>query len=165
MATPGNLLLMGVLLVWTQMEKNRLFYVFLISCLLLGMLVEIIGVRSSLLFGHYYYGSMMGFGIMDTPLIVGVNWFLVIYCSATSVYLIGKRKSSAGWIIGGGALLATFYDWLMEPVASRLGYWRWNEDGAPPLYNYICWFAISALLLSIFHYAKFVKLYVSAQKG
>lgn len=131
-----------------------------------------IGVQTGVLFGNYGYGAVMGYKVLDTPLILGVNWFIVIYCSGMSVYslksrLMGRTSSSAARIeikfkaipiILGGALLASFYDWLMEPVAVKLGYWRWNGDGSIPVSNYICWFLISALLLFIFHVAKFEKL-------
>lgn len=167
-----NLLLMLILLVWTQSGKNRWFAFFLMSCFLIGLGVEIIGVQTGILFGNYSYGVVMGYRILDTPLILGVNWFIVIYCSGMSVYslksrLIDQTSSSAGGIkikfkavpiVLGGALLTTFYDWLMEPVAVRLGYWRWNGDGSIPVSNYICWFLISGLLLSIFHIGKFEKL-------
>ncbi len=60
-------------------------------------------------------------------------------------------------IIVDGASLAVLFDWLMEPVAVKLGFWTWHGDGTIPLYNYICWFIISILLLTIFHFSKFDK--------
>jgi bisanhydrobacterioruberin hydratase len=164
-----NLLLMVILLIWTQTGKNRWFSFFLLSCFVIGMGAEIIGVQTGILFGNYSYGSVLGYKVLDTPLILGVNWFTVIYCSGMSVYMlknrqIGRTSSQTGGIkmkysvILGGALLATFYDWLMEPVAVRLGYWRWNGSGSIPVYNYICWFLVSTLLLTIFHACKFEKL-------
>jgi putative membrane protein len=152
-----NLLLMLILLVWTQTRKNGWFSFFLMSCFFIGMGVEMIGVQTGILFGNYSYGVVMGYRVLDTPLILGVNWFIVVYCSGMSVYTL-KIKFKAIPIILGGALLTTFYDWLMEPVAVRLGYWRWNGDGSIPVYNYVCWFLISGLLLSIFHVGKFEKL-------
>jgi putative membrane protein len=167
-----NLLLMLILLVWTQTGKNRWFSFLLMSCFFIGMGVEMIGVQTGILFGNYSYGVMMGYKVLDTPLILGVNWFIVVYCSGMSVYTLKSRliDRTSSWAAGmkikfkaipiilGGALLTTFYDWLMEPVAVRLGYWRWNGDGSIPVYNYVCWFLISGLLLSIFHVAKFEKL-------
>jgi putative membrane protein len=48
-----------------------------------------------------------------------------------------------------GALLATFFDWIMEPVAMKMGFWQW-QDNTIPLFNYVCWFLISALLLMVY---------------
>jgi bisanhydrobacterioruberin hydratase len=58
-------------------------------------------------------------------------------------------------VIIDGATLAVFFDWLMEPVAVQLGYWKWN--GAIPFYNYLCWFMVSIVLLTAFHLLKFNK--------
>ena len=41
------------------------------------------------------------------------------------------------------------FDWIMEPVAVKLGYWQW-ESNSIPLYNYISWIIISAGLLTVF---------------
>ena len=60
-------------------------------------------------------------------------------------------------VIVDGATLAVVFDWLMEPVAVKLGFWTWGGDGSIPLYNYICWLVISMLLLTIFHFCKFNK--------
>ena len=54
-------------------------------------------------------------------------------------------------VVVDGATLAVFFDWIMEPVAVKLGYWQWLGDGEIPLYNYICWFIISMMLLFVFH--------------
>ena len=47
------------------------------------------------------------------------------------------------------ALLILLFDWVMEPAAVKLGYWQW-EQNTIPLYNYVCWILISALLLFLF---------------
>jgi putative membrane protein len=59
-------------------------------------------------------------------------------------------------VIIDGATLAVLLDLLMEPVAIKLGLWKWVGE-AVPLYNYLCWFAISALLLTIFQFCNFNK--------
>ena len=46
-------------------------------------------------------------------------------------------------------LLTVFFDWIMEPVAIKLGYWQW-QGNAVPFYNYISWAIISVLLLAVF---------------
>ena len=49
-----------------------------------------------------------------------------------------------------------FFDWLMEPVAVKLGYWQWI-NGEIPFFNYVSWFIISIILLSVFQHSKFSK--------
>ncbi len=60
-------------------------------------------------------------------------------------------------VIIDGAILALLFDWLMEPIAVKLNYWKWNGNGTIPMKNYICWFAISLLLLTVFNFSKFNK--------
>jgi bisanhydrobacterioruberin hydratase len=170
-STPVNLLLMFVLLIWTQNEKNKYFFLFLSVCFLAGIGVEMIGINTGMLFGDYSYGDVLGYKIQKVPVMIGVNWFIIIYCSGISIHTLlmkaikrvsednGKNPMAlkALSVIIDGATLALFFDWLMEPVAVKLGYWTWNGDGSVPFYNYLCWFVVSILLLSVFHFTKFNK--------
>ncbi len=170
-ATPFNLLLSFALLVWTQTEKNIHFFLFLLICFVVGIGVEMTGINTGILFGDYTYGHVLGFKVQHVPLLIGVNWFIIIYCSGISINTllmkaINRMAADTGKspialkalsVIVDGATLAVFFDWLLEPVAVKLGYWVWNGDGEIPFFNYICWFAVSLLLLTIFHFAKFNK--------
>ena len=170
-ATPFNLLLSFALLIWTQTEKNIFFFLFLLICFAVGISVEIIGTNTGMLFGNYTYGNVLGFKIKNVPVLIGINWFIIIYCSGISINTLlmkainrvaadtGKTPMAlkALSVIVDGATLAVFFDWLMEPVAVKLGYWTWNGDGSIPMFNYICWFIVSLLLLAVFHFAKFNK--------
>jgi len=170
-ATPFNLLLSALLLVWTQKEKNKYFYFFVAITCMVGFAVEVIGVNTGLLFGDYSYGKALGFQWQKVPLVIGINWFIVLYCCGICInsFLakIITRVSTetktppqvlnAISVVADGATLAVLFDWFIEPAAVKLGYWQWNGDGSIPLYNYICWGTISVLLLGIFHYLKFNK--------
>ena len=170
-STPVNLLLMFVLLVWTQKEKNIYFFLFLATSFCVGVVVEIIGINTGILFGDYTYGNVLGYKVQNVPLLIGINWFITIYCSGISIHTLlmkainrisadtGKNPMAlkALSVIIDGATLAVFFDWLMEPVAVKLGYWSWNGDGSIPLFNYFCWFLVSILLLTLFHFTKFNK--------
>jgi len=170
-ATPVNLLLSFMLLIWTQTEKNISFFIFLLICFAVGISVEVIGVNSGILFGDYSYGHVLGLKIKDVPVLIGINWFIIIYCCGISINTllmkaINRVAADTGntpmalkalSVIIDGATLAVFFDWLMEPVAVKLGYWVWNGDGSIPMFNYICWFVVSLLLLAVFHWAKFNK--------
>lgn len=170
-STPINLLLMFVLLIWTQADENKQFAFFVITAFVVGFTAEVIGVNTGLLFGDYAYGETLGTKLAGVPLLIGVNWFVIIYCSGVSVstlltkvvYKVSEKAQQppmalkALSVIADGATLAVFFDWMMEPVAVKLGFWQWNGDGTIPLYNYGCWFVISIVLLTIFHFCKFSK--------
>ncbi|MFY7840606.1 MAG: carotenoid biosynthesis protein [Lacibacter sp.] len=169
--TPMNLLLSAGLLFYTQQQKNLPFFVFVFVCYVAGYAVECLGVNHQLLFGDYRYLPAMGAQWKNVPLVIGVNWFILMYCCGISVqqmlnYFWNKLKeedqptrSNVGFIavIVDSALLATFFDWIMEPVAVKLGYWQWLGDGSIPLFNYACWFGISALLMLLFRLLSFNK--------
>jgi bisanhydrobacterioruberin hydratase len=170
-STPVNLLLMFVLLVWTQEERNKQFFLFAATAFVMGFAAEVIGVNTGLLFGDYTYGKVLGLKWAGVPLLIGINWFVIIYCSGISISMLLMKmiyKVSAQArqppmalkalsLIADGATLAVFFDWMLEPVAVKLGFWQWNGDGTIPVYNYLCWFVISTGLLTIFHFCKFSK--------
>ncbi len=168
--TPVYLLVMAALLIITQKEKSIYFFLFMLITFAVGFLVEYTGANTGLIFGHYTYGNILGMKLFGVPLIIGVNWFIVIYCTgiATQVYenKMLKRINEKGLTINAkvqkisfiidASLLAVFFDWVMEPVAGKLDFWRW-EGGSIPFYNYICWLLISALLLALFQLFPFTK--------
>ncbi len=137
--TPLNLVLMALLLIITQKQKNRTFFGFVFASFFIGFLVEWIGVNTHILFGNYEYGKVLGLQYGNVPLLIGVNWFIIIYCTGI---VTGKLYNKINAKLEGvqanikpavqfvslvidGALLATFFDFIIEPVAVKLGYWKW----------------------------------------
>lgn len=169
--TPLNLVLMAVLLIITQQQKNIAFFGFVFATFFIGFLAEWIGIHTGALFGNYEYGKVLGLQYENVPLLIGVNWFIIIYCTGiVTGKLYSKMNAKLADVQAGmspavqfislvvdGALLATFFDFIIEPVAVKLGYWKWLNNGDIPFYNYACWFAISALLLTIFRLLPFDK--------
>jgi putative membrane protein len=158
--TPYNLLLMFALVIYTSQQRDKSFWIFLPVSGLVGFTTEVIGVNTALLFGSYSYTGTLGFSIFNVPVIIGVNWFLIVYCSGVVMDKVHRSIEAkvdmptgfsshvqvASFVID-GALLATFFDFVMEPVAIKLGYWQWNNNSEPPFTNYVTWFIISSLLL------------------
>ena len=68
---------------------------------------------------------------------------------------------SSIFVIIGGATIATCFDFILEPVAVKLHFWSWN-NGQIPLFNYICWFTISTVLLGVKMYFKAIRFNVFA---
>lgn len=155
--TPLNQLLMFGLLLYTLQDHSLRLWLFIIISFVTGLLVEMIGTNTGLLFGDYRYGDVLGPSINHVPWIIGINWVLVIYCCGSTMQLIlqkwgesiglSDRMKGLSLVID-GALLAVLFDWIMEPVAIQLGYWSWS--GSIPFFNYLCWFLISIPLLMLF---------------
>lgn len=169
-STPLNLLLMAGLLIYTQRQKNKSYWIFFLLCFVTGVVVEIIGVNTGYLFGDYKYGEVLGVKVYNVPLLIGINWFTTVFCAGVmmqrlSDWIVKKMSGQAQpskavqffSFVTDAALLTTLFDWVLEPVAIRLQFWQWNPANEIPLYNYVCWFAISALLLTAFRLMKFRK--------
>ena len=161
--TPLNLLLMAGLLIWNQEKINKGFLVFTALCFITGMVTEMIGVNTGLLFGNYTYGTVMGIKWLGVPVLIGINWFVVVFCCLVLMEKLHqwvKDKYTADGlpappirletisVIADGAIMATCFDWLMEPVAVKLGFWQWHSETIPSL-NYACWFLISCGLIAV----------------
>ena len=167
--TALNLLLMSILLIYTQRDHTKGFWIFFIAAFIIGFGAEMIGTSTGLIFGNYSYGNVLGPAWNNVPLIIGINWFMVIYCCGVSMYTLLNNlimKVSGGLppprpglqllsLVIDGATMAVILDYLIEPVAIKLGFWQWNGD--IPLYNYVSWFIISCILLLMFHLLKFNK--------
>lgn len=120
--------------------------------MLSGFAAEWVGVHKHWLFGNYVYGTTLGFKLDGIPLMIGVNWFLLIYSTGV---LIKKIPIKEAWLkIVIGSFLLVMLDLLIEPVAIRFGYWHWLS-GFVPIKNYIGWMIVSLPLLTIFHYFNF----------
>jgi uncharacterized membrane protein len=93
--TPLTLGLSALLLLGFQRGRNASFWSFCITVMLLGFMVELIGVNSNgRLFGHYTYGNTLGFKLFESPPFVGVppliglNWLVMTYvCGMLASYL------------------------------------------------------------------------------
>jgi bisanhydrobacterioruberin hydratase len=154
--TPLTLLLMFGLYNWTE-GIDKKWLIFSAIGFITGIVVEIIGVKTGLLFGSYAYGDVMGVKILGVPLLMGIQWLITIVCSAHLVYYV---MSKVNWTFGPfrfailGALVTTFFDYLIEPAAIDFGYWSWANN-IIPLYNYVCWYVISFILF--YCYDRFFK--------
>ena len=129
--TPLNLVLMLVLLIWTQPRKNLSFFLFIAIAFLVGMGTEMIGVNTGKLFGQYQYGNVMGKKLNGVPYLIGINWFVVVFCSGIIIHTFNnwiEQKYIAAGIqmrpilktlsfIFDGALLATIFDYNASSIS------------------------------------------------
>jgi putative membrane protein len=43
-----------------------------------------LGVHTGILFGNYKYGNALGLKLNDVPILIGINWFIVVYACGMS---------------------------------------------------------------------------------
>jgi putative membrane protein len=145
------LLMLGVIL-YSHDSLNKSFAVFALITAAAGFIAEFIGVHTGLLFGNYNYGGTLGSKLFEVPLMIGVNWFLLVY--SAGVTLKRSRIGNKYLRVITGAVILTLLDVLIEPIAIRFDYWHWT-GGIIPMKNYVCWFLVSAVLLFIFERFEF----------
>ncbi|MEY5048086.1 MAG: hypothetical protein RLZZ175_1445 [Bacteroidota bacterium] len=150
---PLNLIISGILILYNHSDWNKNFIIFAILTAFLGYLFEVIGVNTGLIFGEYQYGKNMGFKLFETPLLIGLNWLILVYSfgiiiNSLSIHLIFKILITA--------FCLTTLDFFIEPFAIYHDMWHW-QNIIVPLQNYIGWFFCSIILSSIFFILKFSK--------
>jgi putative membrane protein len=144
--TPITLLISALLLFAFHEPWNLKFIASIALIYLGGFFIEYFGVETGFIFGEYHYQGVLGFKVAGIPLIIGLNWLILVYSS----YYIASFLTSKDFLrlIIGGVLLVLF-DLLLEPVAMELGMWHW-EGAHPPLQNYIAWFVAGIAFMSLF---------------
>ena len=146
---PFHLLLMFAIIIYTYVGDVKRLLLFVSGVFLCGWLVEVLGVHTGKIFGSYYYGNTLGYKIAAVPLLMGVNWVILIFSIGQMVKSFKIRNSILASLIG--ALMLITFDFFMEPVAMKFDYWQWDWHQIP-LQNYIAWFIVSIILLK-FYYA------------
>jgi bisanhydrobacterioruberin hydratase len=147
--TPFGIVMAASLLMYFHEPKNLKSWLAFAGIVLVCFVAELIGVNRQLIFGHYEYGGALGFKLWNTPLTIGLNWLVLIYCISALIKTFRDR-----WyfpLVGASAMVA--FDWLMEPVAIATGMWSW-AGGNIPIKNYIDWFLISGFIFLIIRILK-----------
>lgn len=139
--TPLGLLVAAILLMVYHHPKNTKSWIAFAAIVVISFLAEVIGVNTHRLFGHYEYGVALGPKLWNTPLVIGLNWLILIYC----ISYITKQIRDRWYFPLAGALIMVAFDFMMEPVAVETGMWSW-QGGTIPFKNYLDWFLISGLL-------------------
>jgi putative membrane protein len=142
-----NLVFLFCIVLSLHSKWNPAFGYFVGGVFILGMAVEIIGVRTHAIFGAYAYSGQLGQSLFGVPLVIGLNWVTLTYCAG---FLARKVDPALGIRVVSGALLMVGMDALLEPFAIRFDLWQW-EGGHPPLRNYLGWFATALVAQLAYH--------------
>jgi lycopene cyclase domain-containing protein len=135
--SPVNLLLSTGLIIVMSKERRWQFFGSILLVAILGYIIELIGVKTELVFGSYVYGNSFGYKLFSVPLLIGINWAILLYCTSQ----LSKFKNP---VINAlfGAFLMVLLDFFIEQNASKFDFWHWKL-GIIPLQNYLAWFIIS----------------------
>ncbi|WP_192347234.1 carotenoid biosynthesis protein [Algoriphagus sp. Y33] len=153
MLTPTQLLVTMVLLLGFHRGWSEAFPIFAAAAFWLGFGAELIGIHTGYIFGDYVYGPTLGPMLWEVPIVIGVNWFILVYLTGSVFYKVTDNDFYAALL---GATAMTALDYVMEPVASALDFWYWKFDVIPPG-NYLTWFLVAFLIHYIYRKGNFEK--------
>jgi putative membrane protein len=143
--TPVNLLLTAAAMaVFSQLDRRTVLFALVVGAL--GYFVEVLGVWTGRVFGDYSYGEVLGFKLLNVPVLIGLNWSMLVFAIGVPL----SRTSLPVWakvLVGSLAMVAL--DLLIEPVAIHLGFWNWAQ-GTIPMQNYLAWGLVSAVFFTLF---------------
>lgn len=155
-----------VFVVWhailTKGWKNSLI-MFTLS-FIVAFTAEALGVNFGLIFGHYYYTSMLGPSLFGVPFLAALAWEPIVYAAfCLSDILAGRwgdptpsllRRTSPFWVAVIGALATTAWDMMIDPIAVSQGWWVWTDGGAyvpyvangVPITNFLGWLLVAFVI-------------------
>jgi putative membrane protein len=92
--TPLNLLFAALFLFWGRWPARQVIVTGLFIAVA-SYFIEAIGTNTGKIFGVYSYGRTLGPALLNTPVIIGLNWFLLIYCTNVISRLLWERMTKA----------------------------------------------------------------------
>jgi putative membrane protein len=139
--TPLNLVITSVIFFWAFPVASPRIIGFTLFVITAGMAAEWVGVHTGYLFGTYSYGQNLGPKLDGIPYLIGLNWAILSLASGS----LGSRwKVQKPLQVMIGALIMVGLDFFIEAVAPLMDLWSF-EGGAPPKWNYICWFGLALI--------------------
>ncbi|MCI0512715.1 carotenoid biosynthesis protein [candidate division KSB1 bacterium] len=103
------------------------------------------GVRCGCIFGKYHYGDTLQPLVAGVPIAIGFAWLVMLLSAAAILQRWHQRRNWRQDLLGAlqVATLMVIFDAVMEPAATKLGYWTW-EAGIIPGQNYLAGFQIAS---------------------
>lgn len=151
--TPAQLLVTLALVLFFHRGWTDLFPIFAALAFWIGFGSELIGIHTGYLYGDYVYGPTLGPMLWEVPLVIGVNWFILVYLTGS---VFSKSIPNDYYAAFMGATAMTAFDYVMEPVATVLDMWYWKFD-IIPFENYLGWFGVSFLIHLLYRKINFEK--------
>lgn len=137
--------------------KSILFFLIVV---IVSFIIEIIGVKTGLIFGEYQYSKVLIPQIFNTPIAIGFAWFITLISSTALLkklidkYYLKINILFKSLIIG---FLMFVFDYFLEPAAIKLNYWNW-QLGIVPFQNYLTWFVLGSIFAFIGYKLQYLSL-------
>ena len=142
---PFNILFAFGILLWGEQKKDASGFLLFAACFLFGYFYELAGTKTGIIFGEYAYGGGLGPKLWDVPVLIGLNWFFMVY---TSLALSAVMTKNTGIRLFLAPALMVAYDYFLEPFAMAHDMWHWAGNTVP-LQNYLAWYAGGLFLCAV----------------
>jgi len=139
----------AILLFHKSLHSGNTRFVFF-TIILVSYLVEVVGVNTQVIFGKYIYGTGLGLKLFGTPLMIGINWAMLVYCSSS---IMERFKLPVVLQVILASTLMIIYDVVLEQVAPFLDMWYWSGNSVP-LQNYFVWFGLALIFHGLVKWKK-----------
>jgi putative membrane protein len=140
--------------------RTRGILIFFAICLVVGNIIENVGVRTGFPFGSYYFTDLMGPKLFVVPIQLGLAYLGMAYLSWTlgRVILGNMRSPVTGSRVVTLPLIAAFvmvaWDFSQDPVWSTvLHLWIWRQGGVyfgVPVSNFLGWYLTVYVFYQLF---------------
>ena len=158
--TPYAILMSFILIFINSKIIQKGFITSIILIAIFGFIIEYLGGNYGILFGAYSYGENLGLKVGNVPLIMAINWILLIIITGNFSEKVFKNSLASKVIFG--SLLMVILDFFIEFSAPKLDYWEFDKHPVP-LSNYIWWFLFSIIFHIIYQINIKEKEYVLSQ--
>ncbi len=137
---------------------RRTILTFFAVFLLVGNVIENLGVTTGFPFGHYYFTDRLGPKLFHVPILLGLAYLGMGYISWTLALLIlGNAKNPLARVVA-LPLIASFlmvaWDFSQDPIWSTIErLWIWPHGGAyfgVPVTNFLGWYLTVYLFYQLF---------------
>jgi putative membrane protein len=135
----SNLIISAAILFANHSKWSLSQALMLIVVAVFGFFIEVIGVKTGVVFGEYFYEDTLGWKLFDVSVIIGLNWALLSYFA---VYTFDKFFENKVVLAIVSSIFLVLLDWLIEPIAIRYDFWEWKSENIP-LQNFVAWWALA----------------------
>jgi putative membrane protein len=152
--TPLNLLMSALLLLGSHERVRWQLPAGFIAAAFCGWFVEVIGVNTTYIFGDYLYGESLGIQLVGVPLLIGVNWAVLVLAGLQIArhHLVISTRWLAALAVSAMLLIL---DVLMEFVAPKLDFWTFFNGSEslpyPGIHNFAGWAVTGFLIAYLMH--------------
>ena len=145
--TPYAILMSFILIFINSKINQKGFITSIVIIAIFGFIIEYLGANYGILFGAYSYGENLGLKVGNVPLIMAINWILLIIITGNFSEKVFKNSLASRVIFG--SLLMVILDFFIEVSAPKLDYWEFDKHPVP-LTNYIWWFVFSIIFQIVY---------------